>query len=95
MKRSDRDMSDKLHSMILEDRRKMTLSGVNDMESFDGGKLIVYTSAGILTLTGSDMKAESFSVETGEMTLTGEFDTISYSDRDRQTRTGFFERLFR
>ena len=40
------------HNLILEDRKKLRMTGVTDVDSFDESTVLAYTCAGELTVTG-------------------------------------------
>ena len=68
----------KYGNLILENRQKLTVSGINDVESFDGDKIVLLTNDGTLTITGQNMKVKKLSSESGEATVEGEIDGLSY-----------------
>ena len=41
------------HGLILQDRRRLTVSGVEDVESFDESAVVLQTAGGTLILRGS------------------------------------------
>lgn len=85
----------KLHNLILEGRKKLTLSGVTDVDSFDERAVILYTQMGELTVTGKDLHVNEISVESGDMAIEGDIWSISYGDKDRKTAASLFTKLFR
>lgn len=84
----------KRHSVILEDRKQLSLSGVSDVSSFDEQSVVLATELGELTIKGSDLHIDRFSLETGELNLDGVIDSLVYAE-NRQSEGGFFSRLFR
>ncbi len=84
----------KTHSLILEDRKRLSLSGVKDVAGFSEQSVTLLTELGELCVKGSDLHIGSFSQETGELSLDGVVDSLVYSE-SRQTEGGFFARLFR
>ena len=84
----------KPHSVILEDRNKMTVTGVSDVDSFDEQTMIVYTDMGELTVRGKGLHISRLNTETGELNITGTVAAIAYTD-DRTKTGGFISRLFR
>ena len=84
----------KNHSIILEDRKQMTLTGVRDVAAFDELKIRLDTVLGELTVKGSELHIDDFSVETGELNLKGTVDSLQYAE-SRQPEGGFFSRLFK
>ena len=82
------------HSVTIEDRGKMTVTGVSDVDSFDEQTMIVYTDMGELTVRGKGLHISRLNTETGELNITGTVSAIAYTD-DRAKSTGFLNRLFR
>ena len=74
------------HNLILEDRRRLVLSGVTDAESFDENCISVYTEMGELVIRGKGLKEGEMSVETGNMSIDGEIKSIVYGDKLRRRK---------
>ncbi len=90
-------MEEKLNlpqTLVLEDRKHLTVSAVRDVDSFDEQNIVAVTSLGELTISGSALRINSFSVEAGELSVDGEISQISYSD-NAASQGGFFSRIFR
>ncbi len=83
------------HHALLENRERLTLSGVTAVDSFDDRTILLYTRLGELAILGRDLQMEQISIETGEVTICGEVQALRYSDRDRNAPQGFFGRLLR
>ncbi|MBQ2841278.1 MAG: sporulation protein YabP [Oscillospiraceae bacterium] len=80
-------------NIIIENRSRMSISGVSDVENFDENSVVLYTNRGLLTVRGTALHIERLSLETGELAVEGTIDGIEYSDNvDAQ---GFWSRLFR
>ena len=82
------------HSLVLEERKHLTVSGVRDVESFDEQNIIAVTSLGEMTVSGQGLKINRFSTEVGELAIGGEISGITYSD-ETPAQGGFFSRIFR
>ena len=81
------------HSLSLQDRNKLTLSGVSDVANFDENQVIIITSMGTLTIRGSELHVDQLNLDRGELKLTGTIDHLEYDDS--HTRSGsLFHRLF-
>ncbi len=85
----------KPHNLILENRKKLSISGVTDVDSFDEKTVILYTQMGELTIQGKNLHVNGLDVETGEMTVEGDIWALTYGDKDRRGSLGFFGKLFR
>lgn len=84
-----------VHNLILEGRNKLSVSGVTDVDRFDENTVLLYTSMGELTVRGTDLHVNDLSVESGEMNIEGEINSIVYGDPDRHSPLSFLGRIFR
>ncbi|MBQ1463202.1 MAG: sporulation protein YabP [Ruminococcus sp.] len=88
-------ITDKSHSIIIENRRSLTISGITDVDSFDEKAICLYTQLGELTIQGRELHIDTMSVETGDMTVTGDIWAVVYGDKDRKSPLSALGRLFR
>ena len=82
------------HSLILKDRRELTLTGVTDVDSFDENSIVAYTDFGELTVNGSGLHINTLNTDTGELSIDGEISSLIYLD-NRPKAEGFFRKVFR
>ncbi len=82
------------HNLILEGRKKLSLSGVSDVDSFDDQTIVLYTGQGELCVRGINLRIGKLSVETGELSVEGEINSLTYSDQQK-SGGGFFSKLFK
>ena len=82
------------HNIIMENRKNLTVTGVMDIDSFDEQTVIVFTEEGELTIKGDNLHINKIDVDTGDLLMEGEVDSITYSDA-QPTKGGFFSKLFR
>ena len=80
------------HHLILEDREKLTVSGVEEVESFDENTIVMDTAQGILIVRGEDLHIEKLSLDGGDLKVEGTVESLTYED-DRRETGGFFARL--
>lgn len=80
------------HNVILEDRKRISVTGVKDVDSFDEETMVVYTDMGELTLRGQGLRIDRLNTETGELSVNGSVFALVYTD-DRP-KSGW-RRLFR
>lgn len=84
----------KLNSnIIIENRKKLNLSGVKDVLGFDEETIALDTVLGKVTIKGSKLHIQNFNTEKGDLTAEGKINAIVYiSD---QNNKGFISKLFR
>ena len=83
------------HNAIMENRSKLMLTGVNDVERFDEILVVLYTQLGELTIKGEELHISEMSVESGELNIDGKISALIYGQRDAVSRLGFFGKMFR
>ena len=83
------------HHVILEGRESLTVSGVEEVESFDETTIVMSTSKGSLVVRGEDLHIEKLSLDGGDLRVEGNIDSLTYEDSGRDRAGGFFARLFR
>ena len=82
------------HSIIIEDRKNVSISGVTDLESFDEETVILMTDLGELVIKGFGLHISKIDVVSGDLALEGEIYSIGYSDT-QAVGGGLLSRLFR
>lgn len=82
------------HTLLLDRREKLSISGVLDVLSFDEEEIRLDTELGTLTVEGSALHINRLSVDNGEMVIEGEIDSCVYSDRNKASG-GLLSRMFR
>ena len=82
------------HHLIMEGREKLSISGVEDVESFDENVIVMYTEKGLLTIKGEGLHIERLSIEGGEVSVEGFVDSLQYEDESGGRRS-LFARLFK
>ena len=73
------------------------VTGVLDVLSFDLNEVLLETEQGMLMMKGNDLHVNRLSLEKGEVDLSGEIDSIAYSEINAAGRQGenLFAKLFR
>ena len=74
--------SNVVQNLILENREKLTITGVVDVLSFDDQIVIVETQLGLLTIKGEDLRINKLSLDSLEVIIEGQIFNLGYSDED-------------
>ena len=80
------------HHLILEDRESLTVSGVEEVESFDENTIVMETAQGLLIVRGEGLHIEKLSLDGGDLKVEGMVESLSYEE-SRRGRGGFLARL--
>ena len=81
-------------NLMLENREKLLIQGVEQVESFDETTIVMRTCKGTLVVRGEDLHIEKLSLDGGDLKVEGTVDALTYED-DGGERGGFLARLFR
>ena len=92
---SERSRPEGAHHLILEDRQRLSVSGVEEVESFDESAIVMHTAQGTLVIRGENLHIEKLSLDGGDLKVEGDVDALTYEDGRDQRSGGFFSRLFR
>ena len=84
-----------IQNLVLENRNKLSISGVNDVDSFDEKQISAFTEMGFLTIKGSNLHINRFNTQNGELNLSGKIDSFCYSNREKMSTTSFISKLFK
>ncbi|MFR3787063.1 sporulation protein YabP [Agathobaculum desmolans] len=81
------------HTVILEGREKLSVSGVTDVQSFDEEQVLLETVRGMLVIRGQGLHVERLQLEAGELLVEGEIGLLEYDD-SAAPRGSLLNRLF-
>ena len=82
----------KSHSMQLEGREKLSLTGVEDVTGFDENLVMLATALGELNVRGQNLHIEKIDLDSGILELRGNIQELSYEE---SLKTGsVWKRLF-
>ena len=84
--------NDSEHILTLTNRQKLTLTGVNDVDSFNEEEILAVCSCGELTVKGDMLHIEELNVESGFLTVSGKIVSLVYSEKF--TSSSLLKRLF-
>ena len=85
-----------VHNIILESRKKLSISGVTDIESFNEELVLFQTALGALEIKGIDLHMNKLNLDSGEVVIEGDVFSLLYTeDEPHENKVGLFSRLFR
>ena len=79
------------HRLTLAERKKLTVTGVTEVISFEDTQVLLQTGMGMLAVQGSQLQLKNLSLEGGQVEVEGTVSALVYE----QTRQGgWLGRLF-
>lgn len=87
----------KAHKLVINNRKSCMATGVLDVLSFDLNEVLLETEQGMLLLKGTDLHVNRLTLEKGEVDVSGNIDSASYSSANitkKHSNEKFFAKLF-
>ena len=79
------------HRLTLAERKKLTVTGVTEVISFEDTQVILQTGMGLLSVQGSQLQLKTLSLEGGQVEVEGTVSTLIYEET---RQGGWLSRLF-
>lgn len=95
--KKDLKQEEKSSNLTLENRKKITISGVIEVISFNDEKIILNTTKGMLTIKGMGLKMNKLDVQNGDVLVVGEgIDSLIYSLKNApKEKESIWNKLFK
>ena len=85
-----------IQNLVLENRGKLSISGVLDVLSFDDQIVMVETELGLLTVKGEELRINKLSIDTSEVVVEGDIYSLSYSEKEIEKKgTSLLGKIFK
>ena len=79
------------HRLSMEDRGKLTMTGVTEVVRFEENLVVLRTNLGILAVQGQQLQLKTLSLEGGQVVVDGSISALSY--QEPRSAGGFFRRF--
>ena len=79
------------HNLTLQNRNKLTLTGVSEVVSFDDTAVLMRTPLGELLVQGQQLQLKTLTLDGGNVAVEGQIAAISYEE---PRAGGWLSRLF-
>ena len=92
-------MNDKLeeikHDIIVKSRKRLEMSGINDVLNFDDTEIIAQTKGYGISIEGEELKIEKFDADIGDLIVNGKVNGIFYFVKDVNKKKKSFSNIFK
>ncbi len=68
------------HQLSLADRKKLTMTGVTEVVSFDDTAVVLETALGSLVVQGQGLQLKTLSVDGGQVAVEGHVSALLYEE---------------
>jgi sporulation protein YabP len=76
------------------DRKRITLTGVRKLISFNNKEFVIDSKLGLIVLKGEDLELLKLDTSDGNLAIKGRIDSLSYMDETKK-EISFISRLFK
>jgi len=86
-----------VHNLILENRKKLSVSGIEEVESFNEEEIVLRTMRhGDIVIKGIGLHINRLNVDSGDVNITGTVASMEYIDESLKSKgPGLIARLFK
>jgi sporulation protein YabP len=87
-------MEEKKHSVFLENRKSLSLDGIESVESFREDAVELISKMGPIQITGIGLHMEKLDLDKGVVVLTGTVISLYYPQENTGEKRGLLKRMF-
>ena len=92
----DKRMLQKIsHNVIMEGRKKLSVSAVEEVGAFDENTVTLKTAMGTMTIKGEKLHINKLSTETGDVDIEGVINSCTYKGEEDRNSKGFLGKIFK
>ena len=85
-----------VHRVLLENRKKAVITGVQEIHSFNENEVLLLSEAGKILLKGEQLHVRKLNLEKGDAEVEGRVDSLSYLTRNAHKKDeSILKRMFR
>ncbi|MFL0195148.1 sporulation protein YabP [Clostridium sp. WILCCON 0269] len=96
MEKKEINMEDKKSLLSLEGRRKLILTGIIEVVSFNEDQIVLNTNLGTLNIKGKALKMNKLDVQNGDVIIIGVINSCAYtSSEPKKKRQNLISRIFK
>ena len=97
MQNAEKQIKPKIpHNLIMEGRKKLSITGVMDIDSYNEQGVIALTELGILIIKGSDIHINKLNTESGDVTIEAkEIISLTYTSIGDKKANSIIKSLFK
>ncbi|WP_035380649.1 sporulation protein YabP [Fervidicella metallireducens] len=83
------------HVIHIDSRQRIDITGVSEVITFNEDSVLLVTNMGTLNIKGKNMKVNKLNVDNGDMSIEGEFISLTYINKDVKNKESIMKKLFK
>ena len=85
----------KNQNILVENRKNMTITGVDQVDSFNDNTIILRTIKGGLTIKGEELNIGQLNLDSGNVKIDGTINGIIYNNKDSSSKGNLIGKIFK
>lgn len=97
MDKNDNSFSSLSHTININERKNIVVSGVKKIESFDNEEFLMETNMGYIIIKGQELELIKLDTFQGNVSIKGKFNSLGYIEniKKKDKEEGIFNKLFK
>ena len=92
----DKEIITSSHSVSINERKNISISGVKKIDSFDNEEFLMDTIMGYMIIKGEELEIVKLDTFQGNVVIKGKFNSLAYMDNGKKNKEeGVFSKLFK
>lgn len=85
------------HELKLENRNKLSISGISKIDSLNSEEFLIQTSYGLLLVKGDNLTMQQLDIDKGNIWIEGNVTGLEYinDSKEKKQKSGFVGKLFK
>ena len=88
-------VNNKYGEIKIVDRKKISLSGIKKIVSFNPEEFLIESTLGVILLKGEELEIIKLDTNDGLLSIKGIFNSINYMDSNKKDNQSIISRLFK
>lgn len=68
------------HTLTLDERKRLTMTGATEVVSFDDASVVLHTGLGTLLIQGRELQLKQLALDGGSVAVEGHIDSLVYEE---------------
>lgn len=83
------------HTLMLDNREKLTVTAVSDVDSASSDRILILLAQGGLTVRGQNLHIQKLDLAEGKAVITGSIYSAVYTEKKKKEEGGLLERILK
>ena len=85
------------HEVKLENRNKLSITGITKIDSLNSNEFLIQTSVGLLLIKGENLLMQQLDIDKGNIWIDGNIFSIEYitDQKEKKTKSTFVGKIFK